>query len=494
MPKFSSVPQNGCVLNISSDENKTIQDFSETGHSLFASVSSSWSSSSSSSSSSSVAKESSSSSLSSFHSSSSPFKSDNRWFVLPKKSLWKRVSEEEEKCMEGVEERKEIVVVDKDERIERKGRCGMNERNEKKKKKGRVSGLVRNAMEEKLSEVFVVDESEIEEEEKDDSYNQRFSLETLSSDSSDTYDSSDSSVELAFKIPTFTQLNGNSMESQNRENDFLGLDNHPPLLRSISSMSSSSSSPSSSQTVTADMSDWEKQQSMKEKQRECSPRRCRALDLLRTMTEEQLNEMDVAGPIYSENTLRKHEYVEDIYITYCNMRGIPAFPLDTRNASEESISKVLREGRLNKTVKKDGIGKEHFLMIKVERVISNSNDQHPLKALESSLWLVTISTGARAVSIENVQLRDIGAHINSESGETLILKINFRVTKGNPHRNHTISLEGTLDDRADTNVLFWLNQHLIQIFSLDLLERNSLVLSEGMRTRKLWNLSRDAMS
>ncbi|KAH7827159.1 uncharacterized protein MONOS_16000 [Monocercomonoides exilis] len=516
-------------------------EFSETGLPPSASVSSSWrpsaSASASSTSTSTVLSESSSSPSLPSSSSSSSTKVENLWFSPPKKSLWKKISEMEEKNFEGVEERKEMEIVDKDKKKERKGRGGMNEKNKKKGKKGkkgRISGLLKRKKEVKLREVVLVDESEIEDEEKDDSDNQRFSIQTLSSDSSDSYTSSDSSVELAFNIPTFTQLNGNSMESQSRENDFLGLDNHPPLLRSISSMSSSTS-PSSSQTVTADMSDWEIQQSMKEKQSECSPRRCRALNLMRTMTDEELNELDVAGPIYSESTLKKHEYVEDIYITFCNMRRIPAYPLDTRNAASflrflyrsrcyvrasienvfacslkriesmrtgvpvsaevsQSIANVLQEGRIDKSVKDSGNGKEPCLLCDVARIISKTNDLSPSKAMEASLWLVAIFTGARAVTMWNVLVGDIGALIPSESGDTLILKINLRVTKGNPHWNHTISLEGTLDERNDLNVLYWLNQHLIQTFSLDLREIESWVLNEDLKFRRLWDLNRDAMS
>ncbi|KAH7818577.1 uncharacterized protein MONOS_14930 [Monocercomonoides exilis] len=517
-------------------------EFSETGLPPSASVSSSWrpsaSASASSTSTSTIVSESSSSPSSSSSSPSSSTKVDNQWFSPPKKSLWKRISEEEEKNFEGVEERKEMEIVDKDKKKERKGRGGMNEKNRKKGKrevKGRISGLLKKKKEEKLREVVLVDESEFEEEDEKESENQRFSLETLSSDSSDTYDSSDSSVELAFKIPTFTQLNGNSMESQNREDDFLGLDNHPPLLRSISSMSSSSSSPSSSQTVTADMSDWEKQQSMKEKQSESSPRRCRAINMLMSMTEEELRQFDKAGPGYADSTLEKHAYVEQVYATFCEQRRISMYPLNKTNASaflrflyrsrcyvrstienvfacslkrieimrtgspisdevEHAIAQVLREGRNDKNAKGDGKGKEPCILSDVERIIDRTNDQSPTKAMEASLWLVAINTGARAITVSNVLIGDIGALITSESGETQILKIKFRITKANQNWNHTVSIEGTLDQRDNLNCLYWLNQHLKNAFDLDLHNRDSWVLGDMLKKQRLWNLTRDAMS
>ncbi|KAH7829794.1 uncharacterized protein MONOS_16643 [Monocercomonoides exilis] len=161
---------------------------------------------------------------------------------------------------------------------------------------------------------------------------------------------------------------------------------------------------------------------------------------------------------------------------------------------EDEISKVLKEGRVDKNVKPDGKGKEPCLLMDVERIIAFTDDLLPTKAMEASLWLVAVSTGARAITASNVLLSDIGSVILSDNGTTYLLKIKFRVTKGDPYWNHDVTLEGMLDEKSNTDPVYWINQHLQTSFGLSLNNRSKWILSETEKKLKLWDLSKDNMT
>ncbi|KAH7821996.1 uncharacterized protein MONOS_17694 [Monocercomonoides exilis] len=197
-----------------------------------------------------------------------------------------------------------------------------------------------------------------------------------------------------------------------------------------------------------------------------------------SMSEDELNSFEEPGAVYSESTLKKHAWVQ-------------------KRLTEEvrdAISLVIKEGRVDKGVKPNGCGKEPCLLKDVERIVENTSDLHPDKAMEASLWLTAVSTGARAVTMCNVLLSDIGVILDAVGKDTKVLKMKFRVTKGNIRWNHDVTLEGNLEERTNTNVLYWLNEHLKKSFKLDLHNRDCWVLTETQKEQKIWNWRRDSMS
>ncbi|KAH7815124.1 uncharacterized protein MONOS_3458 [Monocercomonoides exilis] len=256
---------------------------------------------------------------------------------------------------------------------------------------------------------------------------------------------------------------------------------------------------------------------------------------IRSMSEDELNSFEEPGAVYSESTLKKHAWVQKVYDAFCEMKDMNGFPLDEKNITSflrfcyrsriytrdtvenvfacslkrinteitgqrlteevrDAISLVIKEGRVDKGVKPNGCGKEPCLLKDVERIVENTSDLHPDKAMEASLWLTAVSTGARAVTMCNVLLSDIGVILDAVGKDTKVLKMKFRVTKGNIRWNHDVTLEGNLEERTNTNVLYWLNEHLKKSFKLDLHNRDCWVLTETQKEQKIWNWRRDSMS
>jgi hypothetical protein len=73
--------------------------------------------------------------------------------------------------------------------------------------------------------------------------------------------------------------------------------------------------------------------------------------------------------------------------------------------------------------------------------------------------------------------------------------INHRqqVTKGNANWNHTVTLEGKLEDQSDTNFIYWFQLHLQKNFKLKLEDYNVWNLTAEQENQKVWKWSKDSM-
>jgi hypothetical protein len=70
-----------------------------------------------------------------------------------------------------------------------------------------------------------------------------------------------------------------------------------------------------------------------------------------------------------------------------------------------------------------------------------------------------------------------------------------RVSKGNLNWNHTVTLEGKLNDYSPLNFVYWLNSHLKRKFKLTLNEFSSWKsqLTKEQGNQRIWKWNKDAM-
>ena len=88
------------------------------------------------------------------------------------------------------------------------------------------------------------------------------------------------------------------------------------------------------------------------------------------------------------------------------------------------------------------------------------------KPSEASLFIFSVSTGCRAISVYNVLLENITGVLISD--EKVFINVVINVTKGRRDWGHTVTVEGKTTNASPTNIFYWLNAHLIKTHSLSL--------------------------
>jgi hypothetical protein len=244
------------------------------------------------------------------------------------------------------------------------------------------------------------------------------------------------------------------------------------------------------------------------------------------------------GMRYAPSTLRKHAWVLRLYEGFCSTSRAAPWPLQGRKVSAflrflaqdagyalgsiedvmapalkrlhqehtgtpvptdvsqfmtEALRQIKREGQAAGTREDLGGGREPAIVPDVQRIIEHTPEGIPSRAEEASLWLVALSTGARAVTCESVTLQDISQVHRLPNSDRIIVQLRYRVTKGNGNWNHLVSLEGSPVEASPLDVVYWLRRHLLQAFSLDLLRFAWWQLSPEAQRKPLWHWKCDAM-
>jgi hypothetical protein len=265
-----------------------------------------------------------------------------------------------------------------------------------------------------------------------------------------------------------------------------------------------------------------------------TPRSTRASIALETLTLDRVIELQSVSQRWSDSTLKKHCWVEPMYSGFCSNIDQEPWPLDGPTAAafirwlgmdvEYAISSIedvilpslkrMTEERTGeapiqlvndhlsqalkdlKNKRKDLLtsqGKDAAIIDDVIHIIASTPDGHPTKAEEASCWLAAVYTGARAITVAHVLLKDI-SYVHREESGLVIVQIQYRVTKGNAHWNQIVSLEGHLTKRSDHDPIFWLSTHLRETFGLDLDKLSSWRGSGVDLTAKLWRWNEMAVS
>lgn len=258
----------------------------------------------------------------------------------------------------------------------------------------------------------------------------------------------------------------------------------------------------------------------------------RITNALSAISHERFVQMADTGARYSPSTLKKHDWVIKMYEAFSERASIDAWPLHGVNVAwfirflgleakyavssiedvimpslkrlhiehcneapstevVQYMSQALKDVKHSKAQLKGSEGKEPAIYPDVKRIIEATPHGVITKAEEACLWLLSLSTGARAVTCFNVNIGDIQNVIKKPNSNCILIQVLFRVTKGNPAWNHMVTLEGHPSYNSSTNIAYWLQRHLKQAYSIDLLERAEWPLK--VLSNKLFQWSKDSM-
>lgn len=257
----------------------------------------------------------------------------------------------------------------------------------------------------------------------------------------------------------------------------------------------------------------------------------RAHVAISALTSDRLEELLRIGAQYSESTERKHEWALKLYKVFAEYARVAPFPLtkepvagfirflafDAKYATgsiedvivpslrrlhqrivgedvpadvSECISQAYRDIKNSRSHKARDDGKHPAIAADVRRIVEVTPENLPTKAAEASLWIIAVSTGARAITCANVALSDI-KRVYFTGGDNCIVQIRYRVTKGDANWNHDVSIEGEIDRKTPLNAVYWLNQHLTTSFGLCLRSFNDWNITST--DISLWGMSKDSM-
>ena len=160
---------------------------------------------------------------------------------------------------------------------------------------------------------------------------------------------------------------------------------------------------------------------------------------LQTLTPETIENLFFTGVRYSSSTLKNHAWVEKLYYGFCSALNAETFPLSANIVSAfikflgfeakyaltsiecviipslkrlhyqkcqqppsdeilRFIKRALQDIKKSKSYLGGKAGREPVIVPDIKRIIECTPDGLPTKAEEASLWLVALSTGARAVT------------------------------------------------------------------------------------------------
>ena len=262
----------------------------------------------------------------------------------------------------------------------------------------------------------------------------------------------------------------------------------------------------------------------------------RAAAALASINEEELAALMTPGARYSESTIKKDKWVLRLYELFIETVDKPPWPLEPTTAaafirflgayamyaigsiedviipglkrmhtaktlsppSDETyqcMSQALKDVKNSKSHHSQGSHRDAAILSDVVRIIESTPPGLPTKALEASLWLLSVQTGARAITCSNIRVSDIYRVIYSPSSDLLLVQIRLRVNKGNPNWDQIITLEGDPSVLSSDDAVYWLNEHLKKQFTLDLNDFTTWK-DNGSATEDalLWDMSTDAMN
>jgi hypothetical protein len=136
---------------------------------------------------------------------------------------------------------------------------------------------------------------------------------------------------------------------------------------------------------------------------------------------------------------------------------------------------------------------EPCILEDVRVMIAGMPDGYANKSRYASLFLFSVSCGARAISCESIRLRDITRVEFSKETGLYQVDINIPVTKGNSKWNHGVRIEGSFDTASDDDLCYWLSCFLSDEYDLDLADFDYWVLDSELKSQQLWGMSCTAM-
>ncbi|KAH7827940.1 uncharacterized protein MONOS_13938 [Monocercomonoides exilis] len=114
------------------------------------------------------------------------------------------------------------------------------------------------------------------------------------------------------------------------------------------------------------------------------------------------------------------------------------------------------------------------------------------KPREASLFLFAISTGARSHTCSHIKLRDIARVYVGENSTMMKVTINLVHVKGMFNDDHCVTVEGDITQKQTLNVVYWLEQFLVEEYGLSLTLFDEWKLGD-LGNQFIWGIRKGAM-
>lgn len=240
---------------------------------------------------------------------------------------------------------------------------------------------------------------------------------------------------------------------------------------------------------------------------------------------------------WAPSTVKKHTYAWRLYESFCTRLNLNPLPYSSETstafviwlfkdaglsygtieyvviASLKRIYKELYNSPVSNRISdafliglkqiKDGIPsrclanpkRDAAIITDVITIIECIPQGYPDKAKLASLFLFSVSTGARAISCSSVKVGDIISVTTNRDNNTYVTIIINR-TKGINHWNHQVTLEGSLNNPTSHDFVFWLNRYMEKRICISLTQYASAIDRNRMKYQNdsLWDLEPTAMS
>ncbi|KAK2951254.1 hypothetical protein BLNAU_13870 [Blattamonas nauphoetae] len=169
-------------------------------------------------------------------------------------------------------------------------------------------------------------------------------------------------------------------------------------------------------------------------------------------------------------------------------RGGPT-PQAIHSAISDSVN-LVKKTKLTPDV---SIGKPPLIASDLHTIIVHIPDCIPEKTFEASLFLFSLSTGVRASTCAAIELKDIERIVCLKDSSVLLITIRLRKMKGYHVQDSVVTVEGDIFAYSNLNVVYWLQQHLVQRFGLSLTSRDEWEQHWNLGER-IWPIGPDAMT
>ena len=158
------------------------------------------------------------------------------------------------------------------------------------------------------------------------------------------------------------------------------------------------------------------------------------------------------------------------------------------------MKQTIRNLRRHPKVKLHGTGHQPLCSFDVAEMVQRIPDTLDTKLQDVSLFLFALHTGARAMTCEAVRWADIVRVDGTDPAGVWRVIVILRVTKGNPHWDHPVCIEGYPETRHPLDVVYWLNQYAKKLWNQGLFEITKRETGQnGFDETSVWGLSREAM-
>ncbi|KAH7815281.1 uncharacterized protein MONOS_14072 [Monocercomonoides exilis] len=161
---------------------------------------------------------------------------------------------------------------------------------------------------------------------------------------------------------------------------------------------------------------------------------------------------------------------------------------NTYHSLKDAVRCLKYSSEVEKTVTK----KEPAVLQDVKRIVHFIPNTMLDKALESSLFLVAVHTGARAITLSSVKLSDIKQVVRSKFTNKLLCTIQFNRTKASHNWGHKVTIEGNEDEENDEDPVYWLSLYVYQKTGIRLSDWNNAKEKANLN-QLVWPLSTDSM-